>query len=167
VAFFGGNTCWFRIEYDAPLKAFRRIGRWAENPEWCFTGVSYAYGGGKWIGARPATGFTVLEPLHWLFARTGLTGGEIFGAQERLIGYECDAAPDESDFDVVASASIADWTVTDGSGDLSHTARADMGVREAGGTIFSASTVDWARVLESGEPHVEQITRNVLERFMA
>lgn len=167
VAFFGGNTCWFRLAYDASRSAISRIGRWSDDPEWRFTGVSYARGGGKWIGARPATGYTVETPEHWIFAGTGLQKGSVFGAQERLVGYECDGAPAASDAQILASASVADWPVRDGSGEVSQTARGDMTLREAGGTIFSASTVDWARVLAAGEPHVARITRNVLERFTA
>lgn len=166
-AFFGGNTCWFRTEYDAQRRAIHRIGRWTENPEWRFTGVTYGHGGGKWIGARPATGYTVADPDHWVFSGTNLRAGEVFGAPERLIGYECDGAPPESGVRVVASASIADWPVDDGSGERSQTARADMGVRECGGTIFTASTADWARVLASEEPAVARVTRNVIERFTA
>jgi hypothetical protein len=165
VAFFGGNTCWFRLEYDDSQKAIRRIGRWSANPEWRLTGVSYAYGGGKWIGERPATGYRVEQPDHWIFANTGLRAGDVFGARERLVGYECDGAPAASDATVLASTSIAHWPVADGSGELSKTARADMTLREAGGMVFSASTADWARVLMRSGAAVAHITRNVLQRF--
>ena len=167
VAFFGGNTCWFRAEYDAKRRAIRRAGRWIENPEWRTTGVSYAFGGGKWIGPRPPTGYTVRNARHWLFAGLGLEDGDVFGAQERLIGYECDGAPNESDLDIAAEASIKGWPVEDGSGEVSDTARAALGVRTNNGSVFTASTVDWARVLFAGEHVVGGITAHVLARFGA
>lgn len=45
---------------------------------------------------------------------------------------------------------------------------ATMGIysHPSGGIVFTAATVDWARVLASGkEPRVEQITRNVIEHL--
>lgn len=166
VAFFGGNTCWFRAEYDRSRARIRRAGRWTGNPEWRTTGVSYACGGGKWIGERPACGYSVRNPSHWVFSGLGVHEGQQFGARERLVGYECDGAPQESDLEVLAEASIADWPVADGSGEISADARATLGIRRRRGMVFTASTVDWARVLAAGEPVVEGITRNVLARFL-
>jgi hypothetical protein len=41
-----------------------------------------------------------------------------------------------------------------------------MGVHTPGGTVFTAATTDWPRVLAGDtSPAVEQITRNVLERL--
>jgi len=39
--------------------------------------------------------------------------------------------------------------------------------RPGGGTVFTASTTDWARVLGTGDPAVERITANVLDRLGA
>jgi hypothetical protein len=166
-AFFGGNTCWFEAEYDASSHAIRRAGRWLDDPEWKTTGVSYAYGGGKWIGERPPTGYTITEPRHWVFEGMNASDADTFGFEERLIGYECDGAPEESDLLVLARAPISHWRVDDGSGEVSAHACATMGIRQAGGLVFTASTVDWARVLERGEPAVCGVTRNVLRRFTA
>jgi hypothetical protein len=166
VAFFGGNTCWFRAEYDPERRALRRAGRWTDAPEWRMTGVSYAYGGGKWIGARPASGYRVKSARHWIFDTLAMRDGDAFGFDERLIGYECDGAAPGSDLDVLADASIRNWPVEDGSGEISAAACATLGVRQNGGTVFTASTVDWARVLYSGEAHVATITRNVLDRLI-
>jgi hypothetical protein len=166
VAFFGGNTCWFRAEYDETRQAVRRAGRWTETPEWKTTGVSYACGGGKWIGPRPPTGYTIRDARHWAFAGANVSDGETFGDDARLIGYECDGAPPETDLYVLADASIRDWPVADGSGEVSARARATMGIRKDNGTVFTASTVDWARVLHAGDPIVERITHNVLRRLL-
>ena len=40
-----------------------------------------------------------------------------------------------------------------------------MGLYSHRGTVFNAATVDWARVLQSGNAQVDRITRNVLERL--
>jgi hypothetical protein len=164
-AFFGGNTCWFRAEYDPQSHAIRRDGRWLDEPEWKTTGVSYAYGGGKWIGERPASGFTVRRARHWLFDGLVLRDGDTFGFEERLLGYECDGAPVESDLLIAAEGPISHWSVSDGSGEVSEHACAALGIREARGRVFTASTADWARVLAQGNPVVRGITRNVLEYF--
>jgi hypothetical protein len=166
VAFFGGNTCWFRAEYDPQRHRVRRAGRWHENPEWRTTGVSYAYGGGKWIGERPPSGYRVIDAAHWIFRGARVENGDVFGAQQRLLGYECDGAPGESDLHVVAEGDLSNWPVADGSGEVFDGARASMGIRSAEGSVFTGSTVDWARILAEREPVVEAVTRNVLDRFL-
>ncbi len=166
VALFGGNTCWFRVDYDAGRRAICRAGRWTELPEWETTGVSYAFGGGKWIGPRPPSGYTVTAPNHWIFDGLNLALGDAFGCEERLLGYECDGAPPQSDLDILAQGSLTHWPVAGGSGEVAPNGRAALGVRSNNGMVFTASTVDWARVLHAGEPHVQGITRNVLNRFL-
>jgi hypothetical protein len=43
-----------------------------------------------------------------------------------------------------------------------------MGIFSRGGTVFSAGTTDWAQVLDGGgEPRVERITANVIDRLLA
>jgi hypothetical protein len=43
---------------------------------------------------------------------------------------------------------------------------ATMGLYTRGGTVFTAATTDWPRVLTAGTaPAVEQVTRNVLDRL--
>ncbi len=154
-AFFTGNTCWFRIRYDADLRAISRIpGRWDHDPETRTFGVSYANGGGKWIGERPQTGFTVRTPRHWVFDGTGLREGDVFGGAERVVGYECDGAPVNSAATVLAEASLAHWPISDGSGELNGTGRASMVLNERSGMLFAAGTVDWPRVLAGGHPAV-------------
>lgn len=166
-AFFGGNTCWFEAEYNVTRDAIRRVGRWTANPEWNLTGVSYACGGGKWIGARDPTGYRITQPRHWVFKGLDVSEGNVFGAADRLIGYECDGAPPESDLNVLAQGSLARWNVRDGSGEVSPHARATLGVRGPRENIFTASTVDWARLLDREERYVSGTTQNVLNRFLS
>ena len=193
VAFFGANTCWWRVHVDAQGTAFScdrdpvdaaneagpAVDMWhATRTEASLTGCSYRHGGGWWDGTRPALGFTVRESAHWVFAGTGLARGDEFGAQARLVGYECDGCALEgagldarvrhdegtpTGFEVLALAWLGPgWQDLKADGP----AAATLGLYTRGGTVFNAATVDWARVLASGvEPVVERITRNVLERL--
>ncbi len=166
-AFFTGNTCYFRVTYDGAKKSIARDGRWEDDPEERTFGVSYRFGGGKWRGGRPPTGFNVHSASHWIYEACGVQGGDVFGDDERLIGYEFDGVPDEpsSDFSLLAQRRITDWPVNDGSGELNG-GRASLGIVESGsGTLFSGGTVDWARVLAAGEPIVDRITQNVIRRL--
>jgi len=165
-AFFTGNTCFFRAQYDAGTCRLSRAGRWQNDPEERTFGVSYRFGGGKWIGGRPPTGFRV-ERSHWIFDACPLRTGDVFGEEERLVGYECDGAPatPAANFTPLAQASIAHWPVQDGSGEINEGARATLGVLERRGTLFTTGTVDWARALGSSEPAVVQITANVIKRL--
>jgi hypothetical protein len=108
VAFFGANTCWWRIHLvdgatamvchqGGPLGARDSwSGRGgAGRPEDSLGGLSYRHGGGWWDGARATDGYTVERPDHWVFVGTGLEAGARFGADANppLPGYECDGAP--------------------------------------------------------------------------
>lgn len=50
-------------------------------------GVYASWGG---FVARGARGFTVYRPEHWIFDRTDLGYGDLFGAEARIFGYEVD-----------------------------------------------------------------------------
>ena len=185
-AFFGGNTCWWRIAFEDEL-AFRRAGHWfdapgSRRPENALTGVSFRNGGERPLAAAGTSpvGFAVQHADHWAFAGTGLRDGERFGdgPGECLVGYECDGAHFDraalaagrpvrptgqdgtpADFAILAvgDAGASGW----GEGNRAAT----LGVHEPGGTVFTAATTDWARVLAQGSPPVEQVTRNVVDRL--
>ena len=68
VAFFGGNLLWWRVRVFDQNRSIERIGHFNETvdpqtgdayDESALTGVTFAHGGGHWIGERVATGFTV------------------------------------------------------------------------------------------------------------
>jgi hypothetical protein len=40
-----------------------------------------------------------------------------------------------------------------------------MGLYTRGGTVFTAGTTDWSHGLRGGDPMVQQITRNLLDRL--
>ncbi len=204
LAFFGANTCWWRIHYDVDLTGFASnrdntvtrpdSDQWWVTPrhepgasaEDSLTGVSYRNAGGWWWPGRPPTGFEVQQPDHWVFE-----GGvdPTFGEAESLVGYECDGAeltaasgqpgqpavPTLDDgtpagFTVLAVGRlVGQWAfeVRDPDSPTAAVAPrvATMGIYTASGTVFNAAVVDWARVLEAGEPNVDRITRTVLARL--
>ncbi len=116
LAFFSGNTCFWQVRWedagnslicykywckDDPLWGStnerylssiwsdQRIGR----PENQLTGVSFTRGGYARFGVctpRAAGGYTVWRPAHWVFDGTGLEYGDQFGAEDTIVGYECD-----------------------------------------------------------------------------
>jgi hypothetical protein len=107
LALFSGNTCWWRIHYDADLAGFacNRSGDVNDpsSDQWwiaaryddtlqnenALIGASYRNGGGWWWAGRPLVGYTVQNPQHWVYE--GGAPAE-FGTAQSLVGYECDGA---------------------------------------------------------------------------
>ena len=172
VAFFGGNTCWFRVRCDDARRTIARDGKWSDGePEDALTGLSFRRGGGKWIGARPPTGYRIENAADPLLRDTGLRDGDVAGAAAALIGYECDGidpAHAPPNLTVLARAPIGHWDVSDGSGDVAPDSHAAMVTfRRGDGVVFNAGTADWARALAQGDAAVAAITRAVLHAFAA
>ena len=186
VAFFSGNTCWWRVAFDDAF-TFRRLHTWSDtpvpnNPENVLTSVSYRNGGERDQNHNPIpVGYQVQHADHWVYEGTGLREGEIFGDEpgQYIIGYECDGA--EFDRNALMKGVPASPTGNDGTslnfiilgiGDVSASdwglgnKAATMGIYTNNGTVFTAGTTDWARVVTSGTaPAVEQITRKVLDHL--
>jgi hypothetical protein len=186
VAFFGGNTCWWRVVFDDEV-TFRRTQFWSDpgasgGPENTLIGVSFRNGGERDRDEHPIpVGYRVQHADHWIYAGAGVRDGDVFGGapEEYLVGYECDGA----DFDrsALAAGRAVEPSGRDGTpsgfvilgvGDARPSgwgfgnSAATMGLHTRGGTVFNAATTDWARVLAAGtSPVVEQITRNVLDRL--
>jgi hypothetical protein len=181
VAFFAANLLWWRVAVTPDGSTITRVGHFddvvdprASLPydEADLTGVTFAHGGGRWVGERDATGFTVVDADHWAFTGTGLLAGDTFGAEDRLVGYECDGQPGDGSrripehFQLLARADISTWTVDGIDGEILGSGCAVMGCYErGGGTVFTAATTDWPRLLGQGHPSVERITRNVIDRL--
>lgn len=124
---------------------------------------------------------------HWVYQGTGLADDDVFGEADRLIGYECDSAlfveyngvqvPTGTDytpsnFVILGIANLdTNWNNPDDSeerraGHPITAWHATMGLYDNFGIVFTAATIDWARVLASGNDlNVELITRNVLDRL--
>jgi hypothetical protein len=185
-AFFCGNTCWWQVTFDEPF-AFQRLRHWWEEPfpgrpENALTGVSFRHGGERPAAAArtPPVGFAVQHADHWVYDGTGLGDGDRFGdaPDERLVGYECDGARFDRE-SLRRSGPVApsgddgtpeDFTIL-GVGDVGASGwgegnrAATLGVHAPRGTVFTASTTDWPRLLAQGSPVVERMTHNVLERL--
>ena len=188
VAFFSGNTCFWRVRLVDGDKAFmckkeNLADLWSSSdPENRLTGVGTRNGGAQWWGEREPIGYTVQHADHWVFEGTGLRDGDIFGADHALIGYECDGAsiadrPDErgfrvpshndgtpENFMILGTGKIGPKWAQDPD-DFPGCRTATMGIYVNNGVVFNAATTDWSRVLANGEPHVEKITSNILRRL--
>ncbi|BAN25921.1 N,N-dimethylformamidase beta subunit family domain-containing protein [Caballeronia insecticola] len=187
LAIFSGNTCFRPIDFgdariDGDYAVMNRLGeKWPGHDESNLIGLSYAYGGGKygvwkrlrggWIKReREAIGFTVRQADHWVFAGTGLSNGQTFGAQDRLIGYEVDGVPPVPN-GFVALADTVPLTGWDMGGvGAMGVFQPDPDGGPAQGLVFNGGTTDWPRVLMDAEAEsrvvVDQITRNVVRRFI-
>jgi hypothetical protein len=133
------------------------------------------------VGATTApVGYRVQHAKHWVYAATGVRDGDVFGGSENeaLVGYECDGA--HFDRRRLSTATAVTPTGSDGTpesfeilgvGDVGVVGwglgnkAATLGVHHPGGTVFTAATTDWPRVLAHGNPVVGRITRNVLDRL--
>jgi hypothetical protein len=153
---------------------------WEQEPENALLGVSYRGGGGHWDGPRTPLGFTVTDAGHWVFSGTGLKTGDVFGRDRALVGYECDGAAYEinargrhrptgqdgtpKDFEILGIARLpSDWNFA-AREPMTCRRAATLGLYTAAGTVFTAATTDWPRLLAT-DPQVEAITRNVITRL--
>ncbi|MFF3242309.1 N,N-dimethylformamidase beta subunit family domain-containing protein [Streptomyces sp. NPDC002870] len=153
---------------------------WESDPENALLGASYRNGGGHWDGPRAPLGFTITDADHWVFEGTGLKTGDVLGSDGALIGYECDGAAYETDeqgrprptgkdgtpegFEILGTAQLpSDWNFAAREATSSPRV-ATLGLLRATGTVFTAATTDWPRLLAT-DPQVEAITRNVITRL--
>ncbi len=156
------------------------------RPENQLTGVGFLWGGyhlshGEMMDGDGA--YQVHRPEHWVVSGTQLARGDKFGGQHTIVGYECDGCEIEwrdelpfpttrdgtpSSFTIVATAP-ARWAPADSwwydRFPQDRVGSAVLGVYTREGTVFTCGSTDWAHGLAGRDPHVEQITRNVLERL--
>ncbi len=148
-----------------------RVGR----PENYLTGVGWDQGGyhrSHGMHMEGSGAYTVRRAEHWVFEGTGLRDGDEFGGEATIVGYETDGCLYENGPDGRPRPTGADGTPRDfvilGQAPASlfagHVGMATMGLYTRGGTVFTAGTTDWAHGL-AGDPCVQRITRNVLERL--
>lgn len=158
------------------------------RPENQLTGVGFLWGGyhrshGQFMDG-PAS-FRVHRPEHWLFEGTNLNRDDRFGGKDSIVGYECDGCemqwkdglpyPTGKDgtpagFEIVATCP-ARWAPDDcywyDRFPKDRIGAAVFGTYTRGGTVVTVGTTDWAHGLRGGDPTVDRITRNVLERLSA
>jgi hypothetical protein len=190
VAFFSGNTSYGRIIFPDAFRLQRQF-QWTDKPsdawpnapdrpEDFMTGVGFRNGGERnWPLPQAVSdfvGYTVQHTELWPFEDVGLKDGDVFAKDECIVGYECDGAPfDKSKAPpYVPSFNQEDETpaglVILGTGDTSvwgaaGNQAATMAMYTRSGTVFTAATTDWARVVWLGERYSVQITRNVMDRL--
>lgn len=157
-----------------------------QRPENQLTGVGFLWGGyhrshGQLMDGSGA--YTVHRPDHWIFAGTGLKRNDTFGGQDTIVGYECDGCeltwsdglptPTHRDgtprtFEVLGTAP-AQWHPDDcqwyDQWEDGRQGHAVLGLYTRGGTVFTCGSTDWAHGLRGGDPVVERITRNLLEKL--
>jgi hypothetical protein len=188
-------TCWKQNLHQDPVYSARKsygtlATLWSHHlvgrPENTLTGVGFLWGGyhkshGQLMDASGAYG--VHRPDHWLFAGTGLKRGDAFGGKDTIVGYECDGCELEwkdglpfptfrdgtpKTFEVLASAP-AKWHPDDcewyDKWENGRSGNAVLGVYVRGGTVVTVGSTDWSHGLRGGDPVVDRITRNVLEKL--
>lgn len=123
-------------------------------------GLEYSH-----AGYRSGAPYRVLDPAHWAFQGTGLKHGDLFGGSSLngrtpggASGLELDKISPDSPANLVH---LAKGTNPDGSG-------ADLILYETDsqGAVFAVGSLNWTLACPV-DAHVSQVTRNVLERFLA
>jgi hypothetical protein len=187
-------TCWkqsFNSDPVFPTDDHRLLSTlWSHHlinrPENQLTGVGFLWGGyhkshGQFMDGSGA--FTVHRPEHWAFAGTNLKRDELFGGKDTIVGYECDGceftladglpAPTGRDGTpqnfLILGTCPARWHPDDSLWyerfPKDRTGAAVMGLYTKGGTVFTCGSTDWAHGLRGNDPHVMQITKNLLDRL--
>lgn len=170
--------------------------------------VNGVYAGWGNCAGRGMRGFPVYRPEHWAFAGTGLSYGDMLGADSHVFGYEVDGldyvirnglpepteragAPEGLQILALGLATL----VEEGQGMLSGgflndedarfvastlygdegPASVDKVKRGSGmivnfskgkGEVFHAGSCEWVAGLLRGDAMVEQVTANVLDRYV-
>jgi hypothetical protein len=231
-AFFSGNTAMWQVRIeggerdvmvgykgffkDDPFMGTAREPEvttiWSDvilgRPENLMTGVTFTRGGYHRIGRNVSAGlggYTVHRANHWIFDGTGLSYGEVLGANATVVGYECDGCaftyrdglpyPTGEDgtptnFEILGTCPTQHFTretaprppKPDEPSELQYIAARIFGTRDpaamerirhghavlgaytndAGATVLTSGSTDWAHGLRERDAQIEQITRNVL-----
>ncbi len=217
VAFLSGNVVYWQVRSEDGghalvcwKEAYKQDPYYKSNPKllttlWCsrlinrpenqLTGVSYAYGGYHrfFDQFRDGSGaYTVHRPNHWIFEGTGLRQGDLFGAANKIVGYECDGCLFElqdglpvathrdgtpDGFQILATGPaglcagdgslgwIQEALYGDSSAQHPQPGAAVLGAYTRGGTVVTAGSTNWSDGLRGGDKVVERITRNILDRL--
>ena len=177
-AFFAGNQCWWRVRIEddgQALVCYKRADldptgdpgaltvNWPDALAAEMTGVAWSgyvlsFAADDDAG-RERMQYVVEDEGHWVFAGTGLAHGDRFGiyanGSQTVLGTETDVKRDSSPSGFATLAEVKD-------GD---SLVATMGVFTRGGSVFTASTIDWTLGLSQAAGNwgpIDQITRDVL-----
>ncbi len=156
------------------------------RPENSLTGVGFLWGGyhkshGQLMDGSGA--YAVHRPEHWAFRGTQLARGQAFGGKNTVVGYECDGCelswkagqPEPTGRDgtpstfVVLATAPSRWAPDDSEWyerwEKGRSGHAVVGTYTRGGTVFTVGSTDWSHGLRGGDPAIETITRNVLDKL--
>ena len=143
------------------------------------TGLHWPYGG--YPGGK-GDGYNVINADHWIYQGTGLIEDELFGKGPTVDTSIHDKESDGLAFNCAADGSTILGPIA-GTGtpgnftilgltpvnskqrELDGVAMMGLYTTPSGGAVFSAGTTGW--VLGLGQPAVDRITRNVMDRFLA
>lgn len=154
----------------------------------------FAYGGYHRFFEHGGEGaYQVHRPDHWVFEGTGLKQGDLLGAIDKIVGYECDGcrftldgglpvpAGDDGTpqtFTILGTAPawlsakdnsllwVSEALYGKGTSQrIEQPGAAVMGAYTRGGTVFTTGCTEWVRGLSGRDPTVTRITRNVLDRL--
>jgi len=112
-----------------------------------------------------AAPYRVLDSNHWVFEKTGLENGDLFGQitlHERIPG---GASGHETD-KISASSPKNTQLLAKGTNHDNGGSEMVMIEHDHGGAVFSVGSISWVSALFT-EAAVATITRNVLNRFRA
>jgi hypothetical protein len=132
-------------------------------------------------------GFWVQNASHWVYEGTGLKDGDVFGRGAKygksILGTESDGAAfncaadgktvlgplphmgTPKNFTILGISPVAPPPVTHKHGQQVGFATMGIYTNAAGGAVFSGNTMGWQKALD--QPAVNQVTRNVLDRFLS
>jgi hypothetical protein len=234
-AFFSGNTAMWQVRFegsdrdvmvgykgffkDDPFMGTTRQSEvttlWSDvivgRPENAMTGVTFTRGGYHRIGRNVTAGlggYTVHRASHWIFDGTGLSYGEVLGANATVVGYECDGCAftyrdglpyatgedgTPATFEILGTCPTQHFTHETAPrppqpgepSELQYIASRVFGTRDpavmerirhghavlgaytndAGATVVTSGSTDWAHGLGERDAQIERITRNVLTKL--
>jgi hypothetical protein len=144
------------ISYDDPSYESRMHRTY--EPEAALLGVAFTD-----PGVMTAAPYRVIDDGHWVFRRSGLRNGDLFGVKslhERVPG---GASGHETDKITASSPKNVQHLAK---GTNPNEGGADLVYFDAGkGAVFSVGSITWVSCLFPDD-HVSRITRNVIERFV-
>jgi G:T-mismatch repair DNA endonuclease (very short patch repair protein) len=171
----GANTCYWKVtmkghelevrkDYSKHQQTGEDGGHWRDLgfPEGPIFGVQFDEAGHNTF--QP---YQAINTAHWIFAHTSLHDGEFFGTHNLFggaSGWETDKETDDAPLNTIL---IARGTNAAFSGDTAYAGGACMVYTEnaAGGAVFSTGSITYTGSL-GRDPDIDQITLNVLHRFL-
>ena len=129
------------------------------EPEAHLLGISYDR-----EGLMTAAPYKVIDETHWIFEKTGLKNGDLFGIES--LHTRCPGGASGHEIDKIQSSSpagiqlLAKGTNPDNSG-------AEMSIYEttSGGAVFAVGSINYPSSLPVDKP-LSEVTRNVFLRFL-